>query len=312
MEKPNFPRPELSVIICTYNRADLLDKTLVSLLSLHELDRAEIIVIDNRSSDHTAEVVQRFIAAHGEFVNAVYYYEAEQGLSAARNAGIGLAAADIIAFLDDDAIPAVSWIRTMISAFERNPDMSAMGGPIAPIFESERPAWLTGPLELPYTIVNLGTEEREYPRSLNPFGANMAMRRQALEGNLFPLHLGRKGNLLLSGEESWVFEQIRAKGGLVKYHPDMAVDHFVPAARLSKEWIMNRYYCQGMSNAVQCTSLKEKAKLLGKVAAKLLYIAVSSLNARSVGSKMLIRCRLESIRGTMDTIRNRKSQSAAG
>jgi glycosyltransferase involved in cell wall biosynthesis len=312
MEKPNFPHPELSVIICTYNRAELLNKTLVSLLSLQELDRAEIIVVDNRSSDHTAEVVHRFIAAHGEFVNVTYYFEAEQGLSAARNAGIRLAAADIIAFLDDDAIPSPSWIRTIISAFERNPDMSAMGGPIAPIFESERPEWLTGPLELPYTIVNLGTEEREYPRSLNPFGANMAMRREALKGNLFPLHLGRKGNLLLSGEESWVFMQIRGKGGLVKYHPDMAVDHFVPASRLTKEWVMNRYYCQGMSYAVQCTGLKERIVLIGKTAAKLLYIAVSSVNARSAGSKMLIRCRLESIRGTMDTVRNRKSQSAAG
>lgn len=304
--------PELSIIICTYNRADLLQKTLVSLLSLKELERAEVIVVDNRSTDHTASVIGRFEEAHGHRLSFRHHYESEQGLSAARNAGIHLAQAELVAFLDDDAIPCVGWISTIVDTFHRHPDMSALGGPIAPIFEIERPSWLSGPLELPYTIVNLGTEEREYPKNLNPFGANMAMRTSVFATGMFPLHLGRKGNLLLSGEESWVFENIRRAGGLVIYHPDMAVDHFVPAERLTRDWIMNRYYCQGMSYAAQCSGPKDWAMLMAKTGAKLLYIAMSSLRARSEAARLLIQCRMESIRGTMDTFRNRNRESAAG
>lgn len=305
-------QPSVSIVICTYNRADLLGKTLLSLLHLQDIQLAEIIVVDNRSTDDTASVVKSFMAAHGQEVHLRYHYEREQGLSAARNAGITLSKAEVIAFLDDDAIPSQAWVRTITTSFGSNPELTAMGGKIHPMFESERPGWLTGALELPYTIIDLGDAKREYPAGLNPFGANMAMRKTAFAAVMFPLHLGRKGDMLLSGEESWVFEQIRRNGGSIMYHPEMAVDHFVPAGRLTKEWIMNRYYCQGMSYGVQAESLRAKTLLVGKTAAKALYIMVDSLLAWSEGRKLLNRCRLESIRGTLHTVRNRKSESAAG
>lgn len=50
--------PAVSVVICTYNRADLLEKTLMSLLELEDLALAEIIVVDNRSTDHTAATIK--------------------------------------------------------------------------------------------------------------------------------------------------------------------------------------------------------------------------------------------------------------
>ncbi|WP_025685120.1 glycosyltransferase [Paenibacillus maysiensis] len=304
--------PAVSVVICTYNRADLLEKTLMSLLELNDLALAEIIVVDNRSTDHTAATIKRFTVAHGQDIHLRYHYEREQGLSAARNAGITLSRAEVIAFLDDDAIPCVTWLQTIMSTFGNNPELTAMGGKIDPLFETERPGWLTGPLELPYTIIDLGKAIREYPPGLNPFGANMAMRKTAFAAVMFPLHLGRKGDLLLSGEESWVFEQIRKNGGTIMYHPHMAVKHFVPAARLTKEWIMNRYYCQGMSHAVQAVGLRGNVMLMAKTAAKWLYNTMDSLLARTEGRKLLNRCRFESIRGTLDTLRNRKSESAAG
>lgn len=304
--------PKVSIIICTYNRVALLVKTLESLLSLNRLSEAEVIVVDNRSTDTTADAVKRFLEEHAGELDARYILEPVQGLSAARNTGILAAKADIIAFLDDDAIPCPGWIDTIVSTFGSRPDCMAMGGPIAPIFENGRPEWLIKPFELPYTIVDLGGRVREYPGKLHPCGANMAMRKTVFDISLFPLELGRKGDSLLSGEEQWLFGQIRKERHTILYHPEMAVDHFVAAGRLTEEWIMKRYYSQGISNAMKREGLKGNAVLLGTTAAKIAFVLVDSLFSRSAGRKLLVKCRLESIRGTLEMIWNRKRESAAG
>lgn len=304
--------PKVSIIICTYNRAGLLSKTLQSLVPLENLDLAEIIVVDNRSTDHTETVVKDFIDKYVDDIDARYIPEPVQGLSAARNTGILASKAQLIAFLDDDAIPCKTWISTIVSTFAERPEVMAMGGKIAPIFESKRPEWLIKPFELPYTIVDLGNKVREYPGRLHPCGANMAMRKIVFDLSLFPLELGRKGESLLSGEEAWLFGEMQREGHTILYHPLMAVDHFVPASRLTESWIMKRYYSQGISNAMKRDGIKDNVLLLGKTAAKIVYVLVDSVLSRSQGRKLLNKCRLESIRGTLNMIFNRKRESAAG
>lgn len=304
--------PKVSIIICTYNRSDLLITTLQSLLILDDLEQAEIIVVDNCSKDDTAACVMKFIATHGSGLSIRYMMEPVQGLSAARNTGILASKTPLIAFLDDDAIPCQTWITTIVSTFESKPEVMAMGGKIAPIFESKRPEWLIKPFELPYTIVDLGNRIKEYPAHLHPCGANMAMRKLVFDISLFPLDLGRKGDSLLSGEESWLFGQIQREGHSILYHPQMAVDHFVPTNRLTEDWIMKRYYSQGISNAVKSEGMKGKLLLLGKTAAKLVYILADMVLSRSKGRKLLNKCRLESIRGTLHMILGLKRHSAAG
>jgi glycosyltransferase involved in cell wall biosynthesis len=304
--------PKVSIIICTYNRAALLIKTLHSLVSLENLAQAEIIVVDNRSKDDTAPLVKTFIENHQLIMDIRYIFEPVQGLSAARNTGILASKSSLIAFLDDDAIPCRTWITTIVSTFEEKPQVMAMGGKIAPIFESERPDWLIKPFELPYTIMDLGNRIKEYPGRLHPYGANMAMRKLVFDISLFPLELGRKGDSLLSGEETWLFEKIRQEGTVILYHPEMAVDHFVPKSRLTEDWILKRYYSQGLSNAMKSEGLKDHVVLLGVTGAKVLYIMADSVLSRSRGKKLLNKCRLESIRGTLHMIWNRKRESAAG
>ncbi|KGE19215.1 glycosyltransferase [Paenibacillus wynnii] len=304
--------PKVSIIICTYNRAGLLNKTLQSLVLLENLDLAEIIVVDNRSKDHTETVVKDFIDRNVDDIDTRYILEPVQGLSAARNTGILASKSQLIAFLDDDAIPCKTWITTIVSTFAERPEVMAMGGRIAPIFESKRPEWLIKPFELPYTIVDLGNRIREYPGRLHPCGANMAMRKIVFDLSLFPLELGRKGESLLSGEEAWLFGQMQKEGHSILYHPLMAVDHFVPASRLTESWIMKRYYSQGISNAMKREGLTGNVLLLGKTAAKIVYVLVDSILSRSQGRRLLNKCRLESIRGTLNMVFNRKRESAAG
>src|ERR1043165_5266525 len=92
---------DISVIISTYNRSDMLPGALESVLAQEAGDvRYELIVVDNNSTDKTREVVESFIARGHE--NVRYIFEGKQGLSHARNAGIAAARSPLIVFTDDD------------------------------------------------------------------------------------------------------------------------------------------------------------------------------------------------------------------
>lgn len=297
--------PTISIIICTFNRAELLRRTLLSLRRLIDIEQAEVIVIDNHSRDLTAEVVRACIKKLNTRVNIRYVCEPRQGLSIARNTGIQLASAPIIAFLDDDAIPYISWLSHIRNAFLRYPRAAAIGGAIIPEFAIQRPDWLISSLELPYTIVNLGHHERMYPRNLYPFGANMAFRREVLHDLHFPEDLGRKGSSLLSGEEAWMFKQLRKRGFDLIYIPGMTVRHYIPKERLTREWIKRRYYYQGVSMAMERTHFLSLIRIVSIISMKLVYIAIQSRFRKTSDQQLLIECRRASIRGSIETLRLR-------
>ena len=93
----------VSIVICTYNRAESLRETLGS-LHAQKTDRvkAEILVVDNNSGDPTRQVVQDFSKMSRWPV--IYLFEGQQGLSYARNTGIRHAKGPVMAFLDDDVV----------------------------------------------------------------------------------------------------------------------------------------------------------------------------------------------------------------
>lgn len=301
---PGSSRPHVSIVICTYARAALLGRTLMALKGVAGIGQAEVIVVDNNSPDSTAITVLDCIYRLKDLVAVKYLFEPRQGLSVARNRGVAAARGDIVAFLDDDAIPAVGWLNGIVRAFARHPDAGAVGGPIEPEFETPRPAWLVEGLEMPYTIVDLGRRERQYPRRLAPFGANMAIRREVFDKLRFPEELGRKGQSLLSGEESWLFDKVRRKRKLV-YVPGMKVRHFIPAERLNEQWIKRRYYYQGVSAAMGGLSALSMIRIVSLIVAKRIRVALGGSAGRSPGQRLIRECRLESIRGAMDTLRNR-------
>lgn len=292
---------DISIIICTFSRADLLRRTLMSLKNLLDIRQAEVIVIDNNSIDDIAEVVLECIDKLKGLVKLRYVFEPRQGLSVARNTGINEASAPIIAFLDDDALPFISWLPSIRNAFLRHPDAAAIGGVIIPDFATDRPDWLIQSLEMPYTIVNLGEQVRRYPRKLYPFGTNMAFRREVLQDVRFPEDLERKRPSLLSGEEAWVFRQLRKKGLNLYYIPGMTVRHHISEERLTKQWIKRRYYYQGVSMAMESKHVLSRLRIISILSLKLIYIKIHSRLVQSPGQTLLIECRKESIRGSMET-----------
>lgn len=242
--------PSISVVICTYNRADRL-KLALDALSTQSLssEKFEILVVDNRSTDHTASICQTFQAHRSNFT---YIYEPVQGLSKARNTGWQAAKGAYIAYLDDDAIPCQDWLTVILDSFETiKPQPVSIGGPIFPLWEIPRPNWLTSEMEELFTILDGGETPRWFREHEYPWGANVIYRRDALaQAGGFCEQLGRKGKHLLSGEETLLNEKLRSQGERFYFSPQASVSHWVPKERINPQWLIQRSYWQGYSVAL--------------------------------------------------------------
>ncbi len=113
----------ISVVICTYNRRDYLERCL-DYLTYQSRGNFEVIVVDGPSDDGTAEV----LAEHRDRIKIVK--NPERNLSKSRNLGIDAASGDIVAFIDDDAIPFDDWIDAILREYNARPLTTAgLGGP---------------------------------------------------------------------------------------------------------------------------------------------------------------------------------------
>ncbi len=255
---------EVSVVVCTYNRCASVAETIAALSRqvVRTDTRWELIVVDNNSTDRTRETVGQLASEPGS-PEIRYAFEAQQGLSHARNHGIALARGELILFTDDDVIPEPDWVQTVADAM-RDCGCDACGGYIAPIWEAEPPAWLT---ERFYGFLALKPDPNG-PRILSaeeelPFGANMAFRREVFERvGLFDPGLGRMGNVLAGGEESDLFRRILGSGGSVMYFPQARVHHKVEAFRTRKRYF-RRWRFQGSRNLASRGGIRGSARLNG-------------------------------------------------
>jgi glycosyltransferase involved in cell wall biosynthesis len=236
--------PRISVIIATHNRADLVGLALDS-LARQTLSAAdfEVLVVDNRSTDHTAELMRKRaeVMPHLRYVG-----ESRLGLSWARNAGLEAARAPLVAYLDDDAQAEPEWLEALLLAFEQAAPQ-CIGGPV---FLD----WGQLPQSVPQrywsllSYVNYGERDRALTEREYLVGANMAFDREVLR-NLggFPTNLGRQGSKLLSGEEAQVVARIREQGGIVYYAARAAVAHLVHPDRIRPNWLWRRIFWDGAS-----------------------------------------------------------------
>lgn len=252
-----------SVIVCTYNRVELLTDTLRSLQQLsYPATDYEVIVVDNNSSDNTAELVAAL--ASNSPVKIAYVHESRQGLSYARNTGITHAKGEIVVFTDDDIEADPLWLQDIVATFN-SPEVYCVGGPIRPIWLSPRPEWLSDNLIGYLTIQEFeyAAQSRELTSASYPSGANIAFRRVLFEElGYFDTELGRKGKLLLSNEESRVCSMIEAAGKKIRLASNAIIYHKIPAERLTRKWFYNRLYWQGVSDAIMDISLSKESDVI--------------------------------------------------
>ncbi|MGD2111273.1 MAG: glycosyltransferase [Phycisphaerae bacterium] len=223
----------ISAIMCTYNRSDTLRRALDSFLAQTCLDEVEheLIVVDNNSTDDTAEVVNTAVARDSR---VRYVFEEEQGLSAARNRGVRESRGDIVAFLDDDVILDQRWLANLETSFAET-EAAVVGGRAYLILEGETPEWLDARFRTYLSEVELGPTRCEVPNGQGLFGLNLSFRKDELSrAGAFDPALGRKGSGLLAGEETAIVKSIAARGGLIIYEPTAVVGHIIAPERL--EW----------------------------------------------------------------------------
>src|SRR5437764_10231525 len=135
-------RCDATVLVCTFNRAADLAKTLDSLKQL-ELDPPltwEVIVVDNNSADDTRDVVS--LRAPEFPAPLLYVFEPMQGKSNALNAGLRLARGRFIALTDDDVRVPPQWLMKSIEPLLHDGDLAYTGGPVKPIWGGRKPSWL--------------------------------------------------------------------------------------------------------------------------------------------------------------------------
>jgi glycosyltransferase involved in cell wall biosynthesis len=218
----------VTVAIPTYNRAELLRQTLAGIARQdYPPDQFEVLVIDNNSRDHTAEVVASFARAHPA---PRHLLETAQGLDYARNRAIAEAAGQIIVFADDDILVAPDWIAQITAPFARADaaTVGAVGGEVIPIFPDGLPPWVAGW----HGPLGFRSDTGPIPSAQSPMGANLAFPKEIFAAlGQFHTALDRAAGNYFSGGDSEMIRRVRAGGYAVWFAPKAAVRHQMPASR---------------------------------------------------------------------------------
>jgi glucosyl-dolichyl phosphate glucuronosyltransferase len=234
--------PRLSVVVCTYNRAELLDKCLRSLEEdLAERPHIEVIVVDNNSQDRTREVIDRYAASHSGFR---YVPEAQQGLSHSRNRGCEEAVGDYLVYLDDDALVPPGYLAHVLRVLrEHRPEI--LGGPVYPYYDGPKPGWFKDEFEVRKFAPVSG-----FSTTCRVSGGNFIIRRGLLmELGCFDVRFGMKGKQIGLGEERALLNAYRRRvpedQQKVYYSLDCHILHFVPRFKMRRWYMVKRSYAAG-------------------------------------------------------------------
>lgn len=252
---------KISLVIATFNGAKRITGALKS-LTRQTLDKElwDVVVVNNNSTDNTAEVVEKFIAEHPE-LHIRLVSESRQGLSYARNRGIDETDGDYIAIMDDDEVASPALLAEYFEFLDTHPYAVAAGGKITPYYLSQRPKWMCRITERPIAgTLDLGKEIILFPEGKYFGGGNMCLRRTAIEYyGKFDTNLGRRGSKLLGGEEKELYMRYYASGENIYYLPNAEIKHVIGRERLSKPYFKAVCYRIGQSERIRTLGISQKA-----------------------------------------------------
>ncbi|WP_256529352.1 hormogonium polysaccharide biosynthesis glycosyltransferase HpsE [Limnofasciculus baicalensis] len=234
---------DFTVAIPTYNGANRLPELLERLgAQIHTENFSwEIIIVDNNSTDRTAQVVRDYQGNWHCKSPLLYCFEAEQGAAFARARGVREASGELVGFLDDDTIPEYNWVASAYKFGQEHPAVGAYGSQIHGEFEVEPPENFDK-IKLFLAIIERGATAYQYePRKrVLPPSAGLVVRRQAwLESVPSRLYLqGRTPHSMLGGEDIEAMAYIQLAGWEIWYNPEMEVNHKIPKERLQRDYLL--------------------------------------------------------------------------
>jgi len=232
----------VSIILCTRNRAADLQQALQALgkLRIPSRWRAEVLIVDNGSTDTTSSVVRD---AHLENMDVRYLYEAKTGKAHALNSGLTAAHGEMLLFTDDDVLVTEEWAEELVSYLMNGTSDAATGRiMLAP--------YLLRPWQRPVHRCFLASSDdaRPHEGSRELIGANMGLRRSVLKRvPSFDPELG-PGALGL-GEDTLFGWQLIEAGFTIEYAPKAVVLHQPHASRLRRVHWLDEARKHGRSEA---------------------------------------------------------------
>ena len=231
----------MSVVLCTYNRCDLMAAALKSLYeqtlapSLHE-----IIVVDNNSTDGTRQHVAEISR---QYPHVRYCFEAQQGLSHGRNTGFQSARGQYVAYVDDDCTVPREWLEIAQDVIVHVAP-ALFGGPYQPFYASLKPKWYLDR----YGTYDDGPVARILDHNEYLSGTNLFIRRSLLEQlGGFHTGVGMAGTRLGYGEETAFQRHVRRErqDEMIYYEPRLVVFHLVRSEKMQLSWCAKQMFISG-------------------------------------------------------------------
>ncbi|WP_416670423.1 hormogonium polysaccharide biosynthesis glycosyltransferase HpsE [Egbenema bharatensis] len=228
---------DFTVAIPTYNGAKTLPLVLERLKAQVNTESIawEVIVVDNNSSDQTAEVVHCFQKHWLPDTPLNYCLEPRQGSAYARQRAVKEARGNLVGFLDDDNLPAADWVAAACQFGAAHPEVGSYGGQILGQYEVEPPAGFDKVKK--YLVI------RKYANEVKPFeperlrlppGAGLVVRRQAwldcMPDRFTRAHRG--------GHDYEISLHLYRHGWKVWYNPAQKIDHLIPAWRMERNYLV--------------------------------------------------------------------------
>ncbi len=251
--------PEFTVAIPTYNGEHRLPELLERLRSQVNTDhfRWEILLVDNNSTDQTADVIRTFQADWPDRYPIRYVFEGRQGSAYARQRAVQEAESELIGFLDDDNIPAQDWVAAAYAFAHTHPRAGAYASQIHGDFEVEPPQnfrRIAGFL----AITERGPQPLLYDpgKKLLPPSAGLVVRK-SVWSRYAPQTFTLKGRVGESqgqaiavsepGEDLELLLHIQNAGWEIWYNPDMEMHHKIPHWRFERDYLLAMFRGIGLS-----------------------------------------------------------------
>jgi glycosyltransferase involved in cell wall biosynthesis len=256
----------ISVVICTFNRAESLRRTLDSLVAMRVPSDLvwEIVVVNNNSTDHTDDII-------GEYIDRLPVrreFELRPGKSNALNRAIDVAKGDYLVWVDDDVLVDAGLLTAYVEAFRRWPEAAVFGGRIRPRYEAPVEKWVMqseAVLEGPYAIRDFGDQVR--PLSADdedhfPFGANWAIRAVEQRAFRYDPELGPVPNRIRNQEETDLIRRLLGSGTTGYWIPEAMVEHCIGRDRQTVHYIAAYYESWGETLAFRNAAATAAAPFL--------------------------------------------------
>jgi glycosyltransferase involved in cell wall biosynthesis len=242
----------VSIGVCTWNRCALLRQGLEAMtgLVIPAGVNWEVLVVNNNCTDATDDVVRSFegrLPIRGLF-------EPKPGKSNALNTATREAKGECILWTDDDTRVDPGWLAAYCRAFERWPNAAVIGGAVDPWFEGRPPRWLERAMVTiasAYAVRDFGAEPLGLTDVVVPFGANMAVRREAQAKYTYDSALGPRPGSPLRGEETAMVRHMLDDGLEGWWIPDARVRHFIPKSRQRVSFLREFFFGQGLKEGLE-------------------------------------------------------------